>query len=161
MLHAEGKRHKDQNNRPFVVVNILEMLLDPDMNKNCFMKALIGVHSTTGCDTISTFSGKRKWKAVQLLQRSEKSVRDLASIKEEWEVSEDTSKDTEASCVRFTGGSVDVLRYEIHCARAGKVEPVALPPGESSLRLHVTRANYQAAIWRRAIVNSSPDGHGW
>ena len=38
--------------------------------------------------------------------------------------------------------SVDALCYQIHCARGGKVEPEALPPCESSLRLHVTRANY-------------------
>ena len=61
--------------------------------------------------------------------------------------------------------SVDALHYQIHCARGGKVEPEALPPCESSLRLHVTRANYQAAIRRRAIiwrpVIPSPHGHGW
>ena len=34
--------------------------------------------------------------------------------------------------------SVDALRYQIHCARGGKVEREALPPCESSLRLHVT-----------------------
>ena len=60
---------------------------------------------------------------------------------------------------------MDVLRYEIHCAKGGKVEAEALPPCESSLRLHVTRANYQAAIWKRAIVPlpviPSPCGHGW
>ena len=60
---------------------------------------------------------------------------------------------------------MDVLRYEIHCAKGGKVEPEALSPCESSLRLHVTRANYQAAIWKRAIVLlpviPSPCGRGW
>jgi len=60
---------------------------------------------------------------------------------------------------------VDVLCYEIHCARGGKPEPETLPPCDSSLRLHVTSANYQAAIWRRAIVPlpviPSPHGHGW
>ena len=58
-----------------------------------------------------------------------------------------------------------MLRYEIHCARGGKLEPEALPPCDSSLRLHVTSANYQAAIWKRAIVPlpviPSPHGHGW
>ena len=62
-------------------------------------------------------------------------------------------------------GSVDALRYQIHCARGRKVEPEALPLCKSSPRLHVTRANYQAAIWRRAIilrpVIPSPHGHGW
>ena len=79
-----------------LVVNSLEMQLDPGIDKNCFLKALIGVYTITGCDTISAFSGKGKWKAVQLFQRSEKYVRTMASIGEEWEVSEDTFKDTEA-----------------------------------------------------------------
>ena len=92
----------------------------------------------------------------------------MASIGEEsqWEVTQDTFKDTEAIVCQIYGKkyqSVDVLRYEIHCAKGGKVEPEALPPCESSLR-HVTRANYQAAIWKRAIVPlsviPSPGEHG-
>ena len=91
-----------------------------------------------------------------------------ASIGEEWKVSEDTFEDTEALVCQIYGKkcqSVDVLRYEIHCAKGGKVEPEALPPWQSFLRFHVTRANYQAAIWKRAIVPfsviPSPGGHGW
>lgn len=42
------------------VVNSLEKQLDPNVDKHCFMKALIGVHAITGCDTISAFSGKGK-----------------------------------------------------------------------------------------------------
>ena len=45
--------------------------------------------------------------------------------------------------------SVDILRFELHCAKGGKVAPEALPPCQSSLGLHVTRASHQAAIWRR------------
>ena len=92
----------------------------------------------------------------------------MASIGEEWEVSEDTFKDTEAHVCQIYGKkcqSVDVLHYEIHCVKGGKVEPEALPPCESSLRLHVTTANYQAAIWKRAIVPIPvilyPGGHVW
>ena len=60
----------------------------------------------------------------------------MASILEEWAVSEETFKDTEALVCQLYGKKcqmVDVLRYEIHCARGGKVEPEALPPCESSL----------------------------
>ena len=32
------------------------------------------------------------------------------------------------------------LRYELHCAKGGKINPDALPPCQSSLRLHVLRA---------------------
>ena len=60
---------------------------------------------------------------------------------------------------------VNLLRYQLHCANAGKVEPEGLPPCKSSLQLHITRANYQAGIWRRALFPLPevplPGGHGW
>ena len=63
-----------------LVANSLEMQLDPGIDKNCFLKALIGMHAIRGCDTISALPGKGKWKAVQLLQSSEKCVRAMSSI---------------------------------------------------------------------------------
>ena len=150
------------------VVSTLEKQLDRGIEKQSFMKALIGIHAITGCDSISAFSSKGKWKGVQLLQRNDRYVQAMASIGDEWVVSEEAFKATEALVCQLYGkksDSVDALRYQIHCARGGKVEPEALPPCESSLRLHVTRANYQAAIWRRAIISRpvipSPHGHGW
>ena len=108
------------------------MQLDPGIDKNCFLKALIGMHAIRGCDTISPLPGK--WKAVQLLQSSEKYVRAMASIREEWEVSEDTFKVTEALVCQMYGKrcqSVGMLRYKIHCAKGMKVEPEALLQCES------------------------------
>ena len=125
----KGRRAKTRIINLSLVVSSLETQLDPDIDKNCFMNALIGVHAVTGCGTVSVFSGKGKWNAVQLLQRSEKYVRAMASIWEEWEVSEDTFKDTVAIMCQIYGKkcqSVDLLRYEIHCAKGGKVEPEAL-----------------------------------
>ena len=100
------------------------MQLDPGIDKDCLLKALIGMHANTDCDTISALPGNGKWKAVQLLQSSEKYVRAMASIGEEWEVSEDTFKDTEALVCQIYGKrcqSVDMLRYEIHSAKGRKV----------------------------------------
>ena len=91
-----------------LVVRSLEMQPDPGIDKNCFWKALISVHAITGCDTISAFSGKGKWKAVQLLQRSKKYVRAMASIGEEWEVSGIPLKTRRPLSVRFTGRSAKV-----------------------------------------------------
>ena len=92
----------------------------------------------------------------------------MASIGDEWVVSEEAFKAMEALMCQLYGkkcDSVGALRYQIHCGRGEKVEPEALLPCESSLRLQVTRENYQAAILRRAIISrpviSSPHGHGW
>ena len=89
------------------------------------MKALIGIHAITGCDTISAFSGKGMWKGVQLLQRNDRYVQAMASIGDEWVVSEEAFKATVALVCQLYGkkcDSVDALRYQIHCARVGKVE---------------------------------------
>ena len=53
----------------------------------------------------------------------------------------------------------------MYCSKGGKIEPEELPLCRSSLNLHVTRANYQAGIWHRAIL-PCPDipcskSHGW
>ena len=101
------------------------------------MKALNGVQAITGCNTICAFSGKWKWKTIKLLQHDERYVRAITRIGEKWTVSEKTYKETEAlACELYgkKGQSVDLLRYEIHSARGGKVAPQALPPCESSLR---------------------------
>ena len=46
------------------------------------------------------------------------------------------------------------------------MESAQLPPCEDTLKQHTCRANYQAAIWRRSLVNSpeTPNHsqeHGW
>lgn len=73
------------------------------------MKSLIRIHAITGCDTIS---GKEKWKAVQLLQRNDRYVQAMASIGEEWIVSEETLV-CQLYGKKWQG--VGVLRCEIHC----------------------------------------------
>ena len=52
-----------------LAVKSWEVQLDPGIDKNCFLKALIGIHAIRGCDTISALPGKGKWKAVQLLPK--------------------------------------------------------------------------------------------
>ena len=60
---------------------------------------------------------------------------------------------------------VNLLWYQLHCAKAGKVEPDGLSPCKSSLQLHITRANYQAGIWRKDMFPLPevplPGGHDW
>ena len=56
-LHEKGGGAKSRIDLS-LVVNSSEMQLDPGVDKNCFLKAFIGVHAITGCDTISVFSGK-------------------------------------------------------------------------------------------------------
>lgn len=120
-----------------------------------FLKALIGVHALTVCDTLSAFSGKGKWKAIQLLLKNESYVKAIVEIGEIWSVSDATFNAAEALVCHLygkKGENVDLLCYELYCAKGGKVNPEALPPCRTSLRLHMKRANYRAAIWRRAVI---------
>ena len=50
---------------------------------------------------------------------------------------------------------VNELRYQMFRSRRGEMESAQLPPCEDTLKQHTRRANYQAAIWRRSLVNSS------
>ena len=113
---------------------------------------MIGLHSLTGCDTVTAFAGKGKYKALQLALSNASYARSLLAIGANLVLTEETMVTVEAFVCQLYGKkcvSVDILRFERHCAKGGKVAPEALPPCQSSLRLHITRANYQAAIWRR------------
>ena len=150
------------------VVNNLVKQLNPGIREQDFIQAIIGYHALTGCDTVSAFSGKGKWKPLQLIMKNNNYVKAMMTIGDTWQVSDDTFNAVEQLVCHLYGKNiqnVDLLRYDLYCAKGGKVEPEALPPCRSSLRLHIERANYQAAIWRRATtalpVIQSPHGHGW
>ena len=99
---------------------------------------------------MSAFAGKGKYKALQLALSNASYVRALMEIGANRVLTEEAMAAVEAFVCQLYGKcvSVDALRYELHCAKGGKVVPEVLPPRQSSLRLHVTRANYQAAIWK-------------
>ena len=129
-------------------------------------KALIGLHALTGCDTVSAFAAKGKWRPLQMIAKNQTFLETMKDIGKEWSLGDETFKGTEVFVCNLYGKkctSVHSLRYELHWG--SKIEPEALPPCQSSLRLHVSRANYQAAIWRRATEACpdipSPHGHGW
>ena len=85
-----------------------------------------------------------------------------------WNINEGTVNAIERFVCELYGKKmqeVNLLRYQLHCAKAGNIEPEGLPPCKSSLQLHITRANYQTGTWRRAIFPllevPLPGGHGW
>lgn len=133
-----------------------------------FIKSLICLYAFTGCNSVSSFAGKGKNKVVKLLVNNVKYVNEFSSLGASWDVSDELN-DTLGEFVCDLYGKklndVDLLKYQLHCAKGGKVEPKSLPPCWLSLKLHVLHANYQAAVWRRAVSTApdipSPHGHGW
>ena len=135
---------------------------------NDIVPALIGLHAFTGCDSISAFAGKGKIKAVKLLEKYPEFIHCFQELGKSWIVTDDLVDQCEKFVCLLYGkmiSDVDELRYQIFCAKGGKVDPSALPPCKTTLILHIKRANYQACVWRRAVVANPnlppPDQHGW
>ena len=128
--------------------------------------ALPGLHALTGCDSTSAFVGHGKNKAFSLL--SEKGiVTFLAELGVAWEVSEELLRKTERFVCLLYGypfyASVNQLRYHMFCCKAALTSQ--LPPTHDALHKHLLCSNFQACIWRRALLGQpdvpSPHGHGW
>jgi hypothetical protein len=131
--------------------------------------ALPGLHAFTGCDTVSAFAGRGKIRALNLVKNSD----DYQKLFEEVGLNWTVSNELFAGLERFTcelysiknTTSVNDCRYRLFCAKNGEIDSHQLPPAQDCLELHIRRANYQAAIWRRSLQANddtpSPHGHGW
>ena len=112
--------------------------------------ALIGLHSFTGCDTVSAFAGKGKRGALKILKTNSDARRAFLELGKSWKVSEDLLILLEKfTCSMYmpVGNNttcVNDARYKLFCAKNGEVESHQLPPCKDSLRKHILRANYQA-----------------
>ena len=122
--------------------------LPSEITAHDFLKALCGMYALTGCDSVSAFSGKEKGKAFKLMMEKERYVQASVDLGSSWKLSDKTLKNIEEFVCELYGkkcNDVDLLRYDLYCAKGSKVEPEALPPCRSSLKLHIFRANYQSA----------------
>jgi hypothetical protein len=136
---------------------------------NDVCKALIGFHAFTGCDVVSSFAGKGKIGALKLLNTNN-SHDIFTNLGSEWAVSEEMMQKLEQfTCSMYSTNShitmINELRYHLFCAKNGEIESHQLPPCQDSLKKHIQRANYQAAIWKRSLENDpgtlTPIGRGW
>lgn len=128
--------------------------------------ALLGFHAFTGCDTVSSFVNKGKTAAFGMLNRH-KYQSAFQDIGETFTVSSETcSLFEEFVCDLYKTKEVEVgsARYMLF-TKTEKIEPHLLPPSRDALQLHISRANYQASIWRRALdpkpTIPAPFSHGW
>ena len=113
--------------------------------------AQIGLHAFTGCDAISAFSGKGKWKGLQLVRGSEELADAMAALGSSFTASETALLSVKLFACPMYGekdGSryIKQVQYRLFCDRQKAREPRQLPPSEDALLQHTKRANYQAAI---------------
>ena len=130
--------------------------------------ALLGLHAATGCDTVSSFSGKGKVKALKLMMAEDEYARLFYDIGNSWSIDDAMKKKFEKFVCHLYGyqySDINTLRYKVYCVKNGKVDGDQLPPCRDSLEQHLFRANYQTRIWKLSLtarpVIPSPDDHGW
>lgn len=132
-------------------------------------KALPAFHALTGCDSTSSLSriGKRKaWKTISNNRVHQES---LACVGQSPDADKEAAKKAEAFiCSLYTisnrtPATADKARYLLFCQKAQN--NLLLPQTSDSLLEHIKRANYQAYVWRKALVPRQnlpyPAGHGW
>ena len=128
--------------------------------------SIIAFHVFTGCDTTSSFYGKGKKKAYNILLDNEAFLLAFSRIGRNFSLPEDVEKVIEKFVCILYGQTqvfnVNEARYRIFCASSSQE---SLPPTQDELYLHLNRTNYQAAIHKHSltpIMNApSPAGNGW
>ena len=147
-----------------VKTSIEDRFTSDDCNIDSCLDALIGVFAYTGCDTVSSFAGQDKVKALKLMSKHKKYVDLFCNLGTSWQLQDDIIQELESFTCHLYGMEVDdinYLRYKLYSAKAGKCDIEKLPPCRSALYQHCLRANYQCRIWRLCLVadpsTPSPD----
>ena len=133
--------------------------------------SLIGLHAFTGCDSVSSFSGRGKLSALKLLKDHVQFQETFKQLGQEWTLSEELMTNLEIFTCRLYSAQTDItevneMRYQLFRIKNGDVDSSQLPPCKDSLKMHAVRANYQAAIWQRSLNNNATiqnpvDCSGW
>lgn len=131
-----------------------------------FCEALLGFHAFTGNDSVSCFAGKGKVKPLVLMQSSTQYIDAFKALGKGWDLPEDTVSTLECFVSELYGykeKSMAEARFQ-HFRKTWRLDKT-LPPDRDSLGQHCARANYQAAIWRRATEPNpqipDPTTSGW
>ena len=103
------------------------------------------------------------------MKKNRNSTAALSKLGQEFHLATDVYREIEQFACSLCGCrklcSVNDVRYAMFCGKKGAIESHNLPPCSNSLRLHVERANYQAAIWRRSLIAKqdipNPNWFGW
>lgn len=136
------------------------------------IESLIGFHAFTGNDFVSSFFKKGKLSCFKVMENDSHFRSAFTQLGSSWDLSDDTYDVLQSFVIKLYGTkkkTVDEARYAIFKKKYDNEEKTVdmsvLPPCESVLRLHCERANYLAAIWRRANISQPlfPDAvhYGW
>ena len=130
-------------------------------------KALLGFHALTGCDSTSGFASVGKVKFFEALKKHPTKYSSVSKLGNDLDVSELMPGIEQFICHTYdnkaTVKEVNECRYRTFCQKRAANE--ALPPTLDSLLYHTKRCNFQALVWKSALVAQpeipSPIGNGW
>ena len=134
--------------------------------------ALIGLHSFTGCDTVSTFAGRGK---IMVLKKmiAEEAHSTFSQLGSEWNLSETLMTHLERfTCnlysKKMSTSNINELRYHLFCAKKGEIESHLLPPcldclkkafrksklsGSNLEKKFTARSKYTNSSWKGLEIN--------
>ena len=129
---------------------------------------LPGLHALTGCDTVSTFVGKGKNKALKMVMEKQDMRSKLGGIGETVPPGNEVIANVEHFvCALYNGSGeegINEIRYKMFC-KSKNMQSHQLPRTKAALKHHIKRANYQAYLWKnslqRSIEDQNPNGQGW
>ena len=141
--------------------------------------SLLGFHAFTGCDSTSAFVRQGKLKPFKILLKSEHFQAAFREMGIDHDLSKKNSDTLEAFTCNIYGSkasSVNKVRFlqaklKFQSKSSGllsakdNADLSLLPPCQTSLNLHMQRANYQALVWKKSLQAFPelpvPENHGW
>ena len=108
-----------------------------NVSKDKLMHAILGLHGFTGSDTVSSFSGKGKIKALKLFSNQIDYVETFHELGRTWNIEDDNLLKLERFVCDLYDSKLDavnLLRYKKYCANQGKIDAKNLPPCFDSLK---------------------------
>ena len=130
-------------------------------------RVLPGLHALTGCDSVSTFTGKGKKKALDLITNDNELTVAVGALGDHLPLGDDDKEGLEqfvCSLYNDSGRCINEARHSLFC-KSQHLQSHQLPPTKDALEHHLKRANFQTYIWRNAfqtnILHQNPDRQGW
>ena len=122
----------------------------------------------TGCDSTSCLKGIGKKKAFKVLKRKIKGFSKLKELGDKLELPNELIRTYESFICQLyepdsKNNDINTLRNKTFCRNPKQND--LLPPCKNSVFQHLQRSNYQANVWKNALIPvlllPRPVGYGW
>jgi hypothetical protein len=148
------------NTRRLININNIVQNLTKDV-----ALALPGLHAITGCDYVPAFFNKGKIKPFELMKKHSIFTQCMKALGN-GEINDETTKQCSTFVCHLYGQPKEIdVNQARHMIFRKTYAPKTLGGSIGTLQHQLERANYVAAMWKRAALQKpcadSPVGHGW